>query len=71
MMARNSLQYAFISGAGLWSDARKFIPVSQCRADFAMEKPTSSECRSFVDSSEKASLQWRLEEQFRAFERMW
>ena len=71
VMARNSLQYAFISGASLWSDARKFIPVSQCRADVAREKLTSSECRSFVDSSEKASLQWKLEEQFRGFERMW
>ena len=71
MMARNSLQYSFISGASLWSDAGKLVAVSQCRADFATEKLTSSECRSFVDSSEKARLQWKLEEQFRDFERMW
>src|SRR6202011_1410627 len=29
-MARNSLQYAFVSGQSLWSNAREFIPVRQC-----------------------------------------
>ena len=32
-MARNSLQYAFVSGASLWTDARRFIPTAQCAKD--------------------------------------
>ena len=68
-MARNSLQYAFIAGDSLWSDARKFVPVVQCRTDLASMRLSSSGCEAFVKSSEKAKLQFRLEEQFRSFER--
>src|SRR6185436_20660911 len=67
MMARNSLQYSFISGAGLWSDARKFVPVKQCAADVAAMKLSSNGCQQYVNSSEKARLQWQLEEEFRKF----
>jgi len=67
-MARTSLQFAFISGAGLWSDAHKFTPVAQCVTDVAALKVASPDCQKFMDGSEKAKLQWRLEEQFRAFE---
>lgn len=68
MMARNSLQYAFISGASLWSDARKFTPVSQCAQDVATMKLTSSSCQQFIAGSEKARLQWQLEADLMAFE---
>lgn len=70
-MARNSLQYAFIAGNSLWSDARKSVPVAQCRQDVAVMILTSPACRQFVDGSEKAKLQWKLEEEFRVFERGW
>src|SRR5205814_10614896 len=59
-MARNSLQYAFIAGGSVWSDARKFVPVAQCTQDIAMIKLTSNACRQYVEGSEKAKLQWRL-----------
>ncbi|MGA9994537.1 MAG: hypothetical protein WBP93_03930 [Pyrinomonadaceae bacterium] len=68
MMARNSLQYAFLPGASLWSDARKFAPVSQCARDIPEMKIASNGCRQFLADSEKARLQWKLEEEFRAFE---
>jgi hypothetical protein len=71
MMARNSLEYAFISGPSLWSNAAKFAPVAQCASDAAATKLISSGCRQFVDGSEKAKLQWKLEEQFRDFENKW
>jgi hypothetical protein len=61
-MARNSLQYAFISGPSLWLDAKKFIRVPQCA------NGSSPTCRQFLSSSEKARLQWELEEEFIAFE---
>jgi hypothetical protein len=70
--ARNSLQYAFIAGQSLWSGderGRKFIPVAQCAQDVARMKLNSAGCRQFVMSSEKAKLQWQLEEDFQTFER--
>ena len=68
MMARNSLQYSFIDGGSLWSDIRKLSPVPQCAQDIAVMKRNSSACTRFVEDSEKAKLQWQLEEDFRAFE---
>ncbi|MFN2579278.1 MAG: adenosine deaminase, partial [Pyrinomonadaceae bacterium] len=70
-MARSSLEYAFISGASLWSDAKKSVPTAQCFSDMAAMKLSTSGCRPFVASSQKAKLQWKLEEQFRDFERGW
>ena len=70
-MARNSLQYAFIAGGSLWSDSRKFVPVAQCAQDVGAMKLKSDGCRQYVAGSEKAKLQWKLEEDFRAFEREW
>lgn len=68
-MARNSLQYAFISGGSLWDDPRKFSPVAQCAKDVAVMKLSSSGCRQFIGGSEKAKLQWQLEADLMAFER--
>ena len=67
-MARTSLQFAFISGGSLWSDARKFTPVAQCGRDIAALTLTSTDCQQFMAGSEKARLQWKLEEQFKTFE---
>lgn len=47
MLARNSLQYAFISGASLWSDNRKFNPMPQCIQDLEAAKVITTECRQF------------------------
>jgi hypothetical protein len=69
MMARNSLQYAFISGGSLWSDGHRFVSVTQCNQDVTVMKLTSAACRQYLDSNEKAKLQWKLEEDFREFER--
>ena len=67
-MARTSLQYAFIAGGSLWSDWRKFIPVTPCAQDLSAVKLGSSGCQEYLANSEKAKLQWQLEEQFKAFE---
>lgn len=68
-MARSSLQHAFISGDSLWGDGQKFVPKAQCSSDVAAMKLTSTGCQQFVASSEKAKLQWKLEEAFQTFER--
>ena len=70
-MARNSLQYAFVAGESLWSDGRKFVPVSQCARDVQEMKVTSNSCRQFLAGSEKSRLQWQLEQDFNLFEREW
>ena len=70
-LARNSLQYAFIAGESLWSDGRKFVPVAQCTRDVAEMKVNSNSCRQFLNSNEKARLQWQLEQDLNAFEREW
>jgi hypothetical protein len=70
-MARNSLQYSFISGGSLWSDARRFIAVTQCSQDIAVMKLTSNGCQQYLSSNAKAKLQWQLEGEFRAFEKQW
>lgn len=67
-MARNSLQYAFIPGASLWANAKKFIKVPQCAGDTPSKTAPSQRCQEFLDTSEKARLQWGLEEDFSAFE---
>lgn len=67
-MARNSLTYSFIDGQSLWSDARKSSPVAQCARDLGAMNSSSDACRQFLAGSEKARLQWKLEERFKAFE---
>lgn len=66
-MARTSLQFAFLPGPSLWSDARTFRPVPQCAADRAGQT-VSRNCQQFLATSEKARLQWELEKDFREFE---
>ncbi len=71
-MARTSLEYAFLPGKSLWRDGQTFIVVSQCSKDVSNAKPPSTQCQTFLDTSEKARLQWKLEQQFRGFEaRQW
>jgi len=67
-LARNSLTYSFVEGQSLWSDGRRFSPVGQCASDLPALQASSAACRQFLESSDKARLQWKLEEQFRAFE---
>ncbi len=67
-MARNSLTYAFIRGDSLWSDAHAFAAVPQCTRDLRVLKSVSDGCQRFLAGSEKARLQWKLEEQFKIFE---
>jgi hypothetical protein len=67
-MARTSLEFAFIPGGSLWSDRTGFVPAAQCTGDVAAMNLTSSACQQYIAGSEKAKLQWQLEEQFKSFE---
>ena len=68
-MSRNSLEHAFVPGASLWSDAHRFRRAA-CQSDrpAAARDSLSVPCRQFLESSERARLQWSLEGQFAGFE---
>jgi adenosine deaminase len=68
-MARTSLEYAFVSGASLWKSRKGFELTPQCLTDKPESESLSSNCQQFLQSSEKAKLQWRLEKAFVEFER--
>lgn len=63
-MARTSLEHSFLPGASLWSDTKNFRMVSVCA-----ESRASSACEKFLPSSERARVQWKLEEEFTRFEK--
>jgi hypothetical protein len=67
-MARTSLQYAFLPGLSLWSNSSKFTTVADCADDIAMTHDPSAGCKQYLAGSEKASLQWKLEQDFKTFE---
>ena len=68
-MARNGLEHAFVPGASLWSDAKRFRRAA-CQTDKpgAAEESLSGSCRQFLQGSERARLQWKLEKDFAEFE---
>jgi len=66
-MARNSLEHSFLPGASLWTDARKFTPVRECAGERSTNVPGPA-CTKFLNGSEKAREEWRLERSFAEFE---
>jgi adenosine deaminase len=66
-MDRNSLTYSFLPGKSLWANAEDALPVKACSAVVPGSQPDAS-CQSFLATSLKARLQWRLEKKLRAFE---
>src|SRR5260221_1787494 len=67
-LARNSLEYSFLSGDSLWSAASPYVPAPACAdvAPAAAELPAA--CRALLAASDKARQQWRLEGELTAFE---
>lgn len=67
-MARTSLEHAFLPGASLWQDGRKFVMAPQCAADRASAKSATAGCQKLLNASERAREQWKLEQKFAEFE---
>ena len=67
-MARNSLEHSFLPGASLWKDAHAFGVVDACAADSPAKSSLSAACRSFLEGSQRAQVQWREEGEFDKFE---
>ena len=69
-MARTSLEHAFLPGASLWQDGRKFVMGRECAGDRPGAK-VSAGCQKFLAGSEKAREEWKLEQKFGEFEAKW
>ncbi len=67
--ARTSIEHSFLPGVSLWQQPDVFTrTVSACAGQpLGAVKPTPR-CRSFLDSSEKATQQWELERRYDRFE---
>jgi len=67
-LARQSLEHSFLAGSSLWADLRKSRRIGACAKDEAGSK-ASATCEKFLESNERAKLQWKLESEFAAFEK--
>ena len=67
-MVRASLEYSFLPGESLWQRGESVHLVSACARDHAGSDKASPLCRKFLGSNEKASVQWKLEGEYGAFE---
>lgn len=63
-MARLSLEHSFLPGESLWTDSKMSRMVSACSG-----RAGKSECQKFVDTNERAKVQWKLEQEFAEFEK--
>jgi adenosine deaminase len=67
-MVRASLDHAFLPGASLWVAPDKFVMGAPCAGETPIPEPASAACRNFLESSEKARLEWKEEVEFSRFE---
>jgi hypothetical protein len=52
----------------LWRDGNTFAVVTECAAAKPGAEKPPAVCRNFLDASERAQLQWKLEADFNRFE---
>jgi adenosine deaminase len=70
LMARTSIEHAFLPGASLWqrfTPEHLDTPVSACRGQLGNAEPTGA-CATLIRSSQKAQQEWELERRLHAFE---
>ena len=68
-MVRASLEHSFLPGASLWAKPDEFsAAVRPCAGDLGKTTEASPGCQEFLNSSEKAALQWKEEAAFLRFE---
>ena len=59
--SRNSLTYSFLPGGSIWDN-------EACADHAETGDAPGADCQALLDVSEKARMQWKLEERFRTFE---
>jgi len=66
--ARNSLEFSFLSGKGLWQKSGIYEEKIEACRDAEAGKTLPAACAGVMEGSPKAALQWALEEKLAAFE---
>ena len=66
-LARASLTAAFVPGPSLWAPAAAPHMIEACAGSATAPRPSGA-CSAFLATSERARLQWKLEQQLAAFE---
>lgn len=64
--ARQSLVHNFLAGEGLWTS--DFKMATSCERVSSPSNKASPACQKFLDTNDKARVQWQLEEAFAEFE---
>jgi adenosine deaminase len=67
-MVRESLDHNFLPGPSLWSAPERFTMVPSCEGQPLRSEPPSGACRRYLDSSERARIEWKEEVEFSRFE---
>ena len=68
-MVRESIEHSFLPGASLWSALESSVRVDACAGETPTRQTVSPACRQVLEGSEKARVQWTLEEAFERFEK--
>ncbi|GHC26342.1 adenosine deaminase [Kushneria pakistanensis] len=67
-MARNSLEYSFLTGESLWAEGEVGeTRVAACQ-DAALDATPGGDCARLIKESDRARLQWQFEQNLMAFE---
>lgn len=72
-MVRDSLEHSFLPGASLWTASpavgpEHFTMIGTCAHEALRPEPVSIGCGRFLDSSERARIEWKEEVEFNRFE---
>ena len=70
-MVRDSLDHSFLPGPSLWSSGQgigEFRMISACTQEPLRPEPASAACRHYLDSSDRARIEWKEEVEFNRFE---
>jgi adenosine deaminase len=67
-IARNSIEYSFLSGQSLWRDHDYRHPEPACAASLNRDREAVGACATLLAASPRAQQQWQLEQRFHRFE---
>ncbi len=67
-MVRAAVEHSFLPGENLWAKPGVPWPAAACAGDDPARYRSSPACRKFLDGSERARLQWRVERELASFE---
>jgi len=68
-MVRASLEHSFLPGSSLWLKSNVYgQPVEDCSGDTPSNSSLSDSCAKYLQTNQRAAIQWKLEKQILEFE---